>query len=907
MCKLNCYYMIVISVLIVIISINIKIYFLHENYEFFEDDFSDLTLKANCTTRLNLSNYDIYEYEIDSSNRERVLNNIFNLLYKIFPENFLVLSKNYNIKNIFGEGKIISSERIGVKTYFSGNQVFETRVKLLDLSGEHFITTIYILCSFSGIITLKDEKKNYEIFLTERGEKRVYKRELITFDLRLVKLITYLQEKTIINSNKIENHNFNFTEHLLQGLLNSLKNKSSIDDKLLLINQLNLISQFIFNDSFHHIGHVKKGYIKGKVTILHSDGIFQKLSLNKATVIYEALITFNLNERKKSVYVYFIEGSFNILLINSESDVYFFPMDRFGVNINKESYKIIHNSYYHSKFYNTSRILKEFSEKNSNLIRQKVIEYSTQYLNISDSEYYSEALNKQVINKRFILESLDINNISQVNAGLNIASTRAFGSKFIRVVSFRKGIAYGIMEVLQPDGTIITLTFEGKSVKQEILRNNQTTISIYNVPFILEGEVLFKKNEIGNETILISVYYFSECFNPVRFSHNITSQVTFFPLDEEGEISNNGEKISENINIPEYNIIFNDSMKDLKKKIIAQEHEYSRKEINVNDEKFQEEVLANTQNNKKFIIESINYEDKSSVSAAINVASQRAFSSRFLRLISYRKGVAYGEMEVLQPDGLSKIFTFEGKNVKYKIIDSSGKLVDTFVNDYPHIYEGIAEFKKDDNFETNHETIVLTVYYFSQCFNPLRYSSDTKVNVSFFPDDEENESNNVVIKLSEEYNQLFNSCKEELYKKNHKEIKLGKSTISVMMNQVVYGIIDISGSMYYVGNEAKRQAIAIVGEKNLQLFNGCYFGLINQDTLTSRIYEIVRITQNLGAIYIFADFQDYVHPDTFSILFPILKEKNIKLYLNSLELPPNPILVKISETSGGKITVNKIK
>ncbi len=150
--------------------------------------------------------------------------------------------------------------------------------------------------------------------------------------------------------------------------------------------------------------------------------------------------------------------------------------------------------------------------------------------------------------------------------------------------------------------------------------------------------------------------------------------------------------------------------------------------------------------------------------------------------------------------------------------------------------------------------------------------------------------------------------RNELYNKVHSKIQLDNTIIEIKKNSIVIGILDISGSMTSVLYTSKTQAAKLIGKQNLYEFDGCFFsGNFLDNSLTKLINYKINENKDVGAIYIFADFQDYIHPNIFSILFPLLHEKNIRLYLNSLELTPGQELIRIAKSTGGNFSISKLK
>lgn len=64
---------------------------------------------------------------------------------------------------------------------------------------------------------------------------------------------------------------------------------------------------------------------------------------------------------------------------------------------------------------------------------------------------------------------------------------------------------------------------------------------------------------------------------------------------------------------------------------------------------------------------------------------------------------------------------------------------------------------------------------------------------------------------------------------------------------------------------------------------------------------------NVDSIYWFSDFQDRVAPERMTKLGDLLKEKHIRLYVNSVESTPHPTILQAVGQTGGDSQVNKLK
>ena len=191
--------------------------------------------------------------------------------------------------------------------------------------------------------------------------------------------------------------------------------------------------------------------------------------------------------------------------------------------------------------------------------------------------------------------------------------------------------------------------------------------------------------------------------------------------------------------------------------------------------------------NENFITENINRNNPAEVESGLIVASLRAFQNLFVEIIRYRKGIAYGKMEVLQPDGTTHIIVFEGTTAKYEEIDSKGnKKLKTFTN--THIYEGLARFRIN---QTSTETEDILVYYHQSCFNPMRYSMEVHGNVVFIPDEEPNKKVNITDQNADTYNNIFGSSVENLIQEHFTflDLMFVVDTTS-SMGSYIQGVID---------------------------------------------------------------------------------------------------------------------
>lgn len=486
------------------------------------------------------------------------------------------------------------------------------------------------------------------------------------------------------------------------------------------------------------------------------------------------------------------------------------------------------------------------------------------------------------------LSPSQLENETIVGNSIEISTQLAFGTNFLPPIQeIVRGLAFGEIEIIDPTGKFTTLTFENTVV--------------------FRGLANFRNTSNKNSTYSTYIYYYSKCFNPFRSAYSTKNKVTFFPFDENGNRDDSRESYVNNDN--NYEILLRNASKRLSKIYNNYLTVFHKTSINSNEELFKKEQkkLSSSQN-LFFLPETIDYSNDSAVFSGLHVASNRAFGSKFIEILSIRKGVAYGKMNILQSDGTNKLFTFEGRNVYYELFDRNGALLsNSSYNSNPFIYEGLLRFTKDENYEENQETIDLIVYYFSQCFNPLQIPhSDLSVNVTFFPENEEP----VRIAHHPRYNEIYNESMESLHNNTHvfEPFQFLEETPPQIHKGKTLVIIDVSPSMSSIQAKVQREAEEIVGKDYFKKFPGCFFSINPNDNTISQLLEReIDRDREIDLIYFLADFQDHVENGVKNYLLKKFQERNIKLILISYENEPKFELKSLAESTGGSIIIKKYK
>jgi len=110
-------------------------------------------------------------------------------------------------------------------------------------------------------------------------------------------------------------------------------------------------------------------------------------------------------------------------------------------------------------------------------------------------------------------------------------------------------------------------------------------------------------------------------------------------------------------------------------------------------------------------------------------------------------------------------------------------------------------------------------------------------------------------------------------------------------------ILDVSPSMMIHIGSLKRDIDKNFKNPNYHEVQGC---AIRTTSIT--VYAIEQLAKsNVDAIYWFCDLQDSEDPAGIDKIKNILKNKNIRLYVKSLDFPPTPELKSVIDETGGRI------
>eukprot|EP01084_Bolivina_argentea_P172955 299563_1 len=147
--------------------------------------------------------------------------------------------------------------------------------------------------------------------------------------------------------------------------------------------------------------------------------------------------------------------------------------------------------------------------------------------------------------------------------------------------------------------------------------------------------------------------------------------------------------------------------------------------------------IVNGQKPDKFIHIQIDDNDPKQIQSAMNLASARAFQSRFVApIIDITKGKAFGEMSLLLPSGLTKKYTFNGERT---------------------VYRGTATFKILNSFFE----FSCDVYFDAVHFNPIHCAIDVDSSkVSFIAD-----GSNVSCPMDDDNETLYEDAAKKLQRK----------------------------------------------------------------------------------------------------------------------------------------------
>ena len=319
-----------------------------------------------------------------------------------------------------------------------------------------------------------------------------------------------------------------------------------------------------------------------------------------------------------------------------------------------------------------------------------------------------------------------------------------------------------------------------------------------------------------------------------------------------------------------------------KVKIVSENQTFIKENLKMveSNESFWNRVSEN--NEPKFVDPVHVFNTSASAEAAIVLASERAFKSLFIGVDNIRLGRALGKLEIFYPNGKSTILEFKGEDV----------------------YEAIARFRLTNEQKADEPFISIAVYYASMCFNPIRSSSGVdNSNVTFIP---------YATQEKVKINTIYTDEMQENIKT--KKVFLNKDVaFSVNQETKIFSILDISGSMYSVLPQARLEVNKIpnLNERNKIEFDGIYFYPVsdNRKSITSNLIYIINQykTNENFLIYIYSDFQDFVDMGAVDYLMNLVRDKNIKIYLRSLELSPTKRLIDLANLSKGDIIVDKRK
>jgi len=131
----------------------------------------------------------------------------------------------------------------------------------------------------------------------------------------------------------------------------------------------------------------------------------------------------------------------------------------------------------------------------------------------------------------------------------------------------------------------------------------------------------------------------------------------------------------------------------------------------------------------------------------------------------------------------------------------------------------------------------------------------------------------------------------------------GLKEANILGNNIQAGklgvILDVSSSMNPYITRLKREIRKEFSNAKIADVYGC---LLIPECATMRAFQDL-INQDVDTIYWFCDLQDLQEQEGLEILNKILKEKNIKLYIKSMDKQPNPQLKSIISSTGGKFFI----
>jgi len=493
------------------------------------------------------------------------------------------------------------------------------------------------------------------------------------------------------------------------------------------------------------------------------------------------------------------------------------------------------------------KIISNIFRENRDIFIEKIenVNLYTQNLQLQLSKYLTIDVSK--------LSELDSNSKLR-SIAIHFLTVKTFGEILLHSKYIRSGTLSGIGEVFQADGTYKTIVFNNHPGYEVLIKLHNPNINLQYEEYL--------------------IYLCKSCFNIIRIS-NENSNVTF------SYQSRYNVTISYSPNL--FNKFPNKIKKSKNEEISITKNKISEYfTIDQNSEKLFWSFVRKNQTDYFFDSSKVDHNNTHKVEAAINIASRRAYKNLFIGCESTRRGKAYGVMEVFYPNQTSLNITFNGEEV----------------------YEGTCKFRRNAEVIENTENliddyIIMTVYYYSKCFNPIRNANGAdRSNVTFITE-------NDVVKMNINYpNFLIDEIKKtKIFIYNYELIAQDYSKL--------YGIVDISGSMRSIINKVETEVNDFNFERLIK-HDGCDFTNSNprRQSMYSIIMDIISLytAKDEFLIYIFADFEDSIDPNAIKTLGSSLQGKNISLILYSYDRQIIPVLNRlVYSTPKGFITYKPLK
>ena len=296
---------------------------------------------------------------------------------------------------------------------------------------------------------------------------------------------------------------------------------------------------------------------------------------------------------------------------------------------------------------------------------------------------------------------------------------------------------------------------------------------------------------------------------------------------------------------------------------------------------------------KKFICAQALYVDN--ISQKFNKYLIIALLFHIILLFIFEKWIVFPKIKNDQNWVYTEIST---KEIEEKIIEDSAPPIDS---DNFNQSENIENPQEDGSISLNkevfNEKINVPVEYASHASIPqIIHNNKIKKSINLKLENS-NLKDQVALGYGDGYNGkgLYGIGKGFGFGKVGKKIKQGKILGNTISAEKLGVILDISPSMLPYISTLKQEIQNNFNDAKIIHINGCSIS-IPSDTLVA--FKKL-INENVDAIYWFCDLQDLQSREGLEMLDKILKSKNIKLYIKSMDQPPSYRLKSIISSNGG--------